>query len=201
MNGNFDLEQKKIIWQAAKIIRLGISDDVARRWEDNMLDAKIFHDDIRAAVVAEDLRQIIWCGFSWCSSFEGESYWQAVYMKCFSHSQTDASNLLHNFAKWGRDRKIDTGGTVAGQMEKLDEEFNELWSAFWEFDHESREWNSDVCKDTEVKDAIGDMIVVLSQICLIKGWTVEECMQKAWDDIKDRKGEMVNGVFVKEVSK
>ncbi len=189
MNGSFDLEQKKIIWQAAKIIRLGISDDVARRWEDNMLDAKIFHDDIRAAVIAEDLRQIIWCGFSWCSSFEGESYWQAVYMKCFSHSQTEASNLLHNFAKWGRDRKIDTGGTIGGQLAKLEEEVWELFAGI-----NRRE-------DEEAKDAIGDIIVVLAQVCLIKGWTVEECMQKAWDDIKDRKGEMVNGVFVKEVSK
>ena len=196
MNGNFDLEQKKIIWQAAKIIRLGISDDVARRWEDNMLDAKIFHDDIRAAVVAEDLRQIIWCGFSWCSSFEGESFWQAVYMKCFSleeinssSSQAKASNLLQKFAKWGRDRKIDTGGTIGGQLAKLEEEVWELFAGI------------NRCEDEEAKDAIGDIIVVLAQVCLIKGWTVEECMQKAWDDIKDRKGEMVNGVFVKEVSK
>jgi hypothetical protein len=31
------------------------------------------------------------------------------------------------------------------------------------------------------------------------GWTLEECLEAAWDEIKDRKGKMVNGEFVKEV--
>jgi hypothetical protein len=31
------------------------------------------------------------------------------------------------------------------------------------------------------------------------GWTLEECLECAWDEIKDRKGKMVNGEFVKEV--
>jgi hypothetical protein len=30
------------------------------------------------------------------------------------------------------------------------------------------------------------------------GWTLEECLEAAWDEIKDRKGKMVNGEFVRE---
>jgi hypothetical protein len=43
---------------------------------------------------------------------------------------------------------------------------------------------------------------ILSRLKLIAsrfGWTLEECLEAAWDEIKDRKGRMVNGEFVKEV--
>jgi hypothetical protein len=43
---------------------------------------------------------------------------------------------------------------------------------------------------------------ILSRLKLIAsrfGWTLEECLEAAWDEIKDRQGKMVNGEFVKEV--
>ena len=45
------------------------------------------------------------------------------------------------------------------------------------------------------------MIVVLINIAERNNLTIEECLQQAWDDIKDRKGMMVDGVFVKEGDK
>ena len=42
------------------------------------------------------------------------------------------------------------------------------------------------------------MIVVLINIAERNNLTIEECLQRAWDDIKDRKGKMIDGVFVKE---
>ena len=42
------------------------------------------------------------------------------------------------------------------------------------------------------------MIVVLINIAERNNLTIEQCLEKAWDDIKDRKGKMVDGVFVKE---
>jgi len=42
------------------------------------------------------------------------------------------------------------------------------------------------------------MIVVLINIATRNNLKLEECMQKAWDDIKDRKGKMIDGVFIKE---
>ena len=48
-----------------------------------------------------------------------------------------------------------------------------------------------------VKDAIGDTVVTLIILAQQMGWTLEECLQAAWDEIKDRTGEMRDGVFVK----
>ena len=41
-------------------------------------------------------------------------------------------------------------------------------------------------------------MVVLINICVRNNITLEECLQVAYDDIKDRKGKMVDGVFIKE---
>ena len=42
------------------------------------------------------------------------------------------------------------------------------------------------------------MIVVLTNIAERHGLTIEECAEHAYDEIKDRKGRMVDGVFIKE---
>ncbi len=55
-----------------------------------------------------------------------------------------------------------------------------------------------ICKGKDIADDIGDMIVVLINIAERNELTIEQCLEKAWDDIKDRKGKMVDGVFVKE---
>ena len=52
----------------------------------------------------------------------------------------------------------------------------------------------------EVIDAIGDMVVVLTILAEQRGVAIEDCMAAAWDEIKDRKGTLVNGIFIKEES-
>ena len=52
----------------------------------------------------------------------------------------------------------------------------------------------------EIKDAIGDMIVVLTNLAYLEGFEVEDCVASAYDVIKSRQGKMVNGTFVKEVN-
>jgi len=42
------------------------------------------------------------------------------------------------------------------------------------------------------------MIVVLINIAERNGVSINECLSQAWDDIKDRKGKMIDGIFVKE---
>ena len=49
-----------------------------------------------------------------------------------------------------------------------------------------------------MSDDIGDIIVVLINIAERNGLTIAECLQQAYGDIKDRKGKMVDGIFIKE---
>jgi NTP pyrophosphatase (non-canonical NTP hydrolase) len=50
----------------------------------------------------------------------------------------------------------------------------------------------------EICDAIGDIQVVLAVMCAQLGQDIDACREMAWEQIKDRKGKMVDGVFVKE---
>lgn len=52
--------------------------------------------------------------------------------------------------------------------------------------------------DDLVEDSIGDIYVVLTILAMQLGYHIENCIDLAYDEIKDRKGAMLNGVFVKE---
>lgn len=86
--------------------------------------------------------------------------------------------------RWAYDRNLIKGSTPKDQFHKLVQEAAEL--------------SDSICKGKCAKDDIGDCFVVLVIICEQLGLDIEECFAKAWNDIKDRKGEMVDGVFVKE---
>ena len=49
-----------------------------------------------------------------------------------------------------------------------------------------------------MSDDIGDIIVVLINIAARNDLSIEYCLTRAWLDIKDRRGRMINGVFVKQ---
>lgn len=49
-----------------------------------------------------------------------------------------------------------------------------------------------------VEDALGDMYVILVQIAYLCGFSFNECAWKAYEEIKDRKGVLINDMFVKE---
>lgn len=86
--------------------------------------------------------------------------------------------------QWHHDRNLIDGSTDKDQLCKLVQEVGEL------SDH--------VCKGQNIEDDIGDIIVVLINIATRNETDLELCLDKAWNDIKDRKGKMVDGVFVKE---
>jgi NTP pyrophosphatase (non-canonical NTP hydrolase) len=60
------------------------------------------------------------------------------------------------------------------------------------------ELSSNICKGKDIRDDVGDMMVVLINIMERNGLSMEDCLEVAYDDIKDRKGKMIDGVFVKE---
>ena len=90
---------------------------------------------------------------------------------------------------WAAERNLIDGSTIEGQLDKLAEEMQELRGAIAK--HDSR----------ETKDAIGDMVVVLTVICEKLDIGLAHCMSAAYHEIKDRRGKMVDGQFVKEVTK
>jgi NTP pyrophosphatase (non-canonical NTP hydrolase) len=50
----------------------------------------------------------------------------------------------------------------------------------------------------DVVDGIGDCIVVLTNLAELQGVAIEECIEAAYNEIKDRKGKMDNGTFKKD---
>ena len=49
----------------------------------------------------------------------------------------------------------------------------------------------------EIIDAIGDMVVVLTNLARMEGHKIEDCVTSAYNVIKERTGQMINGTFVK----
>ena len=94
------------------------------------------------------------------------------------------SYFIDNVVQWHRDRNLIDGSTDKDQVLKLMQELGEL--------------SDSVCKGKDIKDDIGDMLVVMLNIATRNGVTLSECLARAWDDIKDRKGKMIDGIFVKE---
>ena len=60
------------------------------------------------------------------------------------------------------------------------------------------ELSDHACKGEDIRDDLGDMLVVMLNIMKRNNYTIEECLQIAYEDIKDRRGKMVDGIFVKE---
>ncbi|MPM85325.1 hypothetical protein SDC9_132403 [bioreactor metagenome] len=95
------------------------------------------------------------------------------------------TELTARIEEWARDRGLDTADPVK-QMLKLGEEYGELCQGLAKD------------KPDQVEDSIGDMYVVLTILSLQLGLDIEDCVQKAYSEIKDRKGRLVNGVYIKE---
>lgn len=87
---------------------------------------------------------------------------------------------------WAKERGIYEKGDVKTQYLKLNEEMGELSRSILKQD------------DEEFVDAIGDCVVVLTNLAALKGFNIEDCINSAYNVISKRKGKMVNGTFVKE---
>lgn len=100
------------------------------------------------------------------------------------------NKLIDNIRQWGLDKGI-TGengkGTVAGQIDKLKEEYFEVFEAYLAND------------DDALRDGIGDCFVVLVLLAERAGTSIEECANLAYEVIAKRTGKMVDGMFVKDV--
>jgi len=126
---------------------------------------------------------------------EGRSY---IYNKAFYEAYYNPKNIGENvydpslndrfglIRTWAKDRGLYDKGNSHTQYVKLMEEAGELAQSLLKQDK------------PEIKDAIGDMVVVLTNLAHLEGFTIENCIDAAYAEISTRKGRMVNGTFVKE---
>jgi NTP pyrophosphatase (non-canonical NTP hydrolase) len=125
---------------------------------------------------------------------EGRSYIynKAFYEAFFNPKDNVVVNMIQKqnerfelIRQWASKRGILDKGNSHTQYVKLMEEAGELAQAL-------------LNKDTyEIKDAIGDMVVVLTNLAALEGMTIENCIDSAYNEIANRTGTMLNGTFVK----
>lgn len=95
-------------------------------------------------------------------------------------------DLEMNVVEWAHQRNLVKRENASKQMLKVMEEVGELASA--------------IAKENEEAtiDAIGDVlvtIIILSAQLELSPW---ECLESAYEEIRNRKGKTVDGVFIKE---
>ena len=96
------------------------------------------------------------------------------------------TNEFKPIRDWASERGIYKKGDKKTQMIKLVEEMGELSQAILKNDQ------------VEFEDAIGDCVVVLTNLAELGNVRIEECINSSYDIIAKRKGKMHNGTFVKE---
>lgn len=96
------------------------------------------------------------------------------------------NNEFEPIREWAKERGIYEKGDPKTQYLKLMEEAGELSKAILEKDK------------FEVEDAIGDCIVVLTNLAKLCDLSIEGCIESAYKQIKNRTGKMENGTFVKD---
>jgi NTP pyrophosphatase (non-canonical NTP hydrolase) len=99
---------------------------------------------------------------------------------------TDTSERFDLIRNWAATRGLYSEGNSHTQYVKLQEEAGELAKALLKNDK------------PEVIDAIGDMVVVLTNLAHLEGYNIEYCIDEAYKVIAARTGKMINGTFVKD---
>jgi NTP pyrophosphatase (non-canonical NTP hydrolase) len=103
-------------------------------------------------------------------------------------NEDELPNVYDLIRDWAANKGIYASGDSKTQYVKLMEEAGELAQAILKRDK------------PEIKDAIGDMVVVLTNLAHLEGFDIEDCITSAYTVIKDRTGEMQNGTFVKSTT-
>ena len=93
---------------------------------------------------------------------------------------------FNRIRQWADERGLYDKGDAKTQYLKLMEEAGELGRALLKDNIE------------EQIDAIGDMVVVLTNLSELIDVPIEECIESAYEVISQRTGKMVNGTFVKD---
>ena len=122
----------------------------------------------------------------------GLSFFNKAFAEYFKTNSIDIPDydktqmMFNRIRTWAHDRGLYEKGNTMVQYVKLQEEAGELAKALLKDDQ------------PEVIDAIGDMVVVLTNLAHQRGVYIETCIQSAYEVINKRTGKMINGTFVKD---
>ena len=113
----------------------------------------------------------------------------ADFCRCIENNNFKNQGMTHLITKvavWAKERGLIKEENSTKQFCKVAEEVGEVAAALARGDKEM------------LKDGIGDVVVTLIILAEQQGLTITECLDAAWQEIKDRKGKTVNGAFIKE---
>jgi len=117
-------------------------------------------------------------------------YNKALYEAYFNIEHTPVKALTSErfdlIRDWAATRGLYDEGNSHTQYVKLQEEAGELAKALLQDDK------------PEIIDAIGDIVVVLTNLAHLQGYDIEYCIDEAYKVIATRTGKMINGTFVKD---
>lgn len=106
-------------------------------------------------------------------------------LSTYEYKPASYISVYDNIRDWANERGIYKNGDAKTQFIKLQEETGELARAILKKDK------------SELIDAIGDAVVVLTNLAALEGLKIEDCVDSAYNEIKNRQGSMQNGTFVK----
>ena len=100
--------------------------------------------------------------------------------------EIDLNELVGSVKQWVIDKGIAEKATLKSSYDKMQEELDEVFDSFANGDIENEQME------------LGDVIVTTISYAIVRGFNWQNCLNMAYNKIKDRKGQMINGQFVKE---
>ena len=107
------------------------------------------------------------------------------------HEFMKYEKLQEKVIQWAKDRNIFENSNAIKQISKTQEELYETLTALREIEQGKE-------SILDVADGIGDMLVTIILLAEMVGLDSVNCLADAYEEIKNRKGKMVDGLFVKE---
>ena len=115
-----------------------------------------------------------------------KAFYEAYFNPEHMSSQGSTSERFDLIRDWAATRGLYDEGDSHTQYVKLQEECGELAKALLQDDK------------PEIVDAVGDIVVVLTNLAHLQGYDIEYCIDEAYKVIANRTGKMINGTFVKD---
>ena len=95
-------------------------------------------------------------------------------------------NIKEKVLEWANERNLLHNENALKQYSKLQEESNELLIGILNKD------------PYEIIDALGDIQIVLIILANQLGFDIDECLKSAYEEIKNRTGQTINGNFIRD---